>query len=216
MEKLSSESVSKRKVQAAATRDRIFYCANELFSQKEYEKITVAEICRNAGVSVGAFYHHFESKESILSEGYRQFDSEVEESWNEWHPGTPVEDIRFLISLQAGAMESNGYFGSLQYFKNQLSANEKYILDKSRFFYRTIYESVELAKAVGLMSGNTDEITDNLLALTRGTIYDWCLHSGSYGLKEKCDFVVSLVLSYYSQNAKIDGNRKSPLESTPT
>lgn len=48
------------------TRARILGAAEECFAQHGYEAAGVAEICERAGVSKGAFYHHFASKQDLF------------------------------------------------------------------------------------------------------------------------------------------------------
>lgn len=48
------------------TRARILAEANRLFAQNGYDATGVAEICQAAGVSKGAFYHHFDSKHAVF------------------------------------------------------------------------------------------------------------------------------------------------------
>jgi AcrR family transcriptional regulator len=50
------------------TRNLIFRVALDLFSQMGYEATSVAEICQAAGVSKGAFYHHFATKQALFME----------------------------------------------------------------------------------------------------------------------------------------------------
>lgn len=49
-----------------ATRAAILAAALKLFSQHGYDATGVAEICAEAGVSKGAFYHHFPTKQSTF------------------------------------------------------------------------------------------------------------------------------------------------------
>jgi AcrR family transcriptional regulator len=51
---------------SAETRNLIFKEALDLFSRTGYEATSVAEICQAAGVSKGAFYHHFPSKQAVF------------------------------------------------------------------------------------------------------------------------------------------------------
>jgi AcrR family transcriptional regulator len=50
------------------TRNHILAAATRLFSKTGYNATGVAEICQAAGVSKGAFYHHFTSKQAIFME----------------------------------------------------------------------------------------------------------------------------------------------------
>jgi AcrR family transcriptional regulator len=48
------------------TDERLFAAAVQLFSRKWYGTVSVAEICRAAGLSNGVFYRYFDSKESLF------------------------------------------------------------------------------------------------------------------------------------------------------
>ena len=48
------------------TRNHILEAAQRLFSTNGYDATGVAEICQSAGISKGAFYHHFPSKQAVF------------------------------------------------------------------------------------------------------------------------------------------------------
>jgi AcrR family transcriptional regulator len=50
----------------ADTRKSILDVSLALFSKNGYDATSVAEICQDAGVSKGAFYHHFPSKQELF------------------------------------------------------------------------------------------------------------------------------------------------------
>ncbi len=46
-------------------RDRIFHSAQKLFVEKGYHNTSVPDIVKDAGVSIGAVYHHYKGKEDL-------------------------------------------------------------------------------------------------------------------------------------------------------
>jgi AcrR family transcriptional regulator len=50
------------------TRSHILDVAGELFAERGYDATSLADICERAGVTKGAFYHHFESKQAVFLE----------------------------------------------------------------------------------------------------------------------------------------------------
>ena len=55
------------RAQVAQHRMRIMEAAAKLFRQRGFEAVTVAEIMKAAGLTVGAFYGHFPSKEALIA-----------------------------------------------------------------------------------------------------------------------------------------------------
>ena len=49
-----------------STRDRLVEVASEVFSDKPYRHVRIAEIAARAGVSTGSFYSYFDSKEALF------------------------------------------------------------------------------------------------------------------------------------------------------
>jgi AcrR family transcriptional regulator len=68
------------------TRAKIMEAAIKLFSTRGYNKASVDDICESAGISKGAFYHHFKSKQSLflaLLDGWLEFIDNAIESTKE-------------------------------------------------------------------------------------------------------------------------------------
>jgi len=57
---------------AESTRRRIFSVALALFREKGYAKTTMRAVAKEAGLSLGAAYHHFDSKQAIVAAYYAQ------------------------------------------------------------------------------------------------------------------------------------------------
>ena len=74
------------------TRTKILESAIKLFSIQGYNKASVDDICKEAGISKGAFYHHFKSKQELflaLLDGWlHAVDSAIEASKDKTAPET--------------------------------------------------------------------------------------------------------------------------------
>ena len=64
------------------TRSHLLEAATQLFSKYGYDATGVAEICQAAGVSKGAFYHHFPSKQAIFMELLNSYMNSIETGFN--------------------------------------------------------------------------------------------------------------------------------------
>ncbi len=54
--------------QAAAHRERILDVAGTLFRERGFDRIGVADVMKQAGLTHGGFYGHFKSKEDLAAE----------------------------------------------------------------------------------------------------------------------------------------------------
>lgn len=74
------------------TRARILESAIKLFSNRGYNKASVDDLCAEAGISKGAFYHHFESKQALflalLDSWLQTIDNAIEASKDKTAPET--------------------------------------------------------------------------------------------------------------------------------
>lgn len=64
------------------TRNHILEAATQLFSKTGYDATGVAEICQAAGVSKGAFYHHFPTKQAVFIELLNAYLNGIESGFN--------------------------------------------------------------------------------------------------------------------------------------
>ena len=192
--------MTKRQEQALATKNKIIHCAIDLFATNTFETITVKDICQAAEVSIGAFYHHFTSKADILDQAYQFFDDEIKKILEENQPDKPLEAIKLLISKQNSSLNQIGLQASLQLFKNQLTYGNRYILNKDRFFYQEMLKNIKKSLDLGILKGDADTITAELLSTSRGIAYDWCLNEGAYSLEDRTLKVTDMILDYYKDN----------------
>lgn len=86
---------------AAITRGDIIRTARKLFSDKGFAQSTTSEIARGAGVTEGAFFHHFKGKQELFAEVVRQLQREFDKSVSEAASKAPPGIVRFLAGARA-------------------------------------------------------------------------------------------------------------------
>ena len=59
--------MSKQQRKSKETKERIFQAAKRILQKSGYEELSIKNICEEAGVSNGSFYHHFKTKDDLLS-----------------------------------------------------------------------------------------------------------------------------------------------------
>ena len=59
--------LSKQQKKSMETKEKIFKAAKRILQRSGYETLSIKNICEEAGVSNGSFYHHFKTKDDLLS-----------------------------------------------------------------------------------------------------------------------------------------------------
>jgi AcrR family transcriptional regulator len=90
------------------TRMRILDAAQQLFSQEGYDATGVAEICKAAGVSKGAFYHHFPTKQAVFLEILNGWMAKIDAGFDQTRleTGSVPEALLQMASLVGGIFRS--------------------------------------------------------------------------------------------------------------
>lgn len=175
---------TKRKLQAMETRNRIYAAAVGIMERNGFEKITIEQISKAANVSVGAFYHHFGSKNDILDEIFRRADAYFQEYVVGKLSGrTAAEKIVSYFEHYARFNVTLGVDHISALYKTQ----SRYFIDGERPMLKALRDIVtEGIRNKELESElSTEEMTEFLFATARGVAYTWCLHNGGFSLTER-------------------------------
>ena len=75
----SSPALDGRKLNAEATQAALRSAGRQLFGQLGYEATALGELCRLAGVTTGALYHHFGDKKGLFAAVAEELDASLVE-----------------------------------------------------------------------------------------------------------------------------------------
>jgi AcrR family transcriptional regulator len=181
---MEEKKLTKRQLQAIQTKSNIYETAIELMKTKNFQDITIEEICGNAGVSVGAFYHYFSSKNDFLIEMYSRADHYFLEEVNQ--KLISIRPIEKMIEYFVVYAKYNEMMG-ISTMKQLYNANNHLFITKGRGMQKVLESIIHEGQLEGeiLEEMSPEAITEYLFIAARGVTYDWCLHDGQFSLIEQ-------------------------------
>ncbi len=140
------------------TRAKIMESAVKLFSTQGYNKASVDDICTEAGISKGAFYHHFKTKQELflaLLDGWLQtIDNAIEASKDKTAPETFMQMTEAFPYIFATAGENLPIF--LEFWTQ--ASRDKKIWDASIAPYRRYHKYFTSLIKKGVEEGSFVEV----------------------------------------------------------
>lgn len=192
-----------RKKQALETKKRLLNCIKELLHTNTIENIQIKDICKAAGVSTGAFYHHFPSKSQIIIELYTEIDEIFEKEIYPRYKDLPSREaiIGYIMEKVKHALSyDNHIIGSV--YRAQIDTGNDFFLSMNRSLPKGLLNLVEK----GIFSGEIDQSTnakalsEELLIISRGIIYHWCISNGKSDMIDEVNNIIGRYLDSYLNN----------------
>ena len=179
----------RRKEQGERTVEAILQAALELSREKSFDRVSVREICKAAGITTGAFYHHFKSKEELLLQGFAPLDSYMRRSMAAHMDESPARRLGSILSIYADFIETQGWELVSRYYQRRLASSDVPPMDPTRYTHRAMLECLCQAKQAGqLCTEHTPEwLADFFFRHFRGMVIDWVIHRGGYPLWPKLE-----------------------------
>ena len=182
------EYQQRRKVQARETEQRILQSALELMREQSFEKVSVRDICNHAGITTGAFYHHFPSKESLIAKGFGALDHYVKQALESREEEPPALRLRSILTAYADFMERESGELTAKYYLLRLSnVKSELRLDPTHYIKRVMVDCFEKAREFSQFYSpfSPEWAADFCYRHFRGVVVDWLLSGYSYSLREK-------------------------------
>jgi TetR/AcrR family fatty acid metabolism transcriptional regulator len=197
---------SKKTPKAAATKRKIFNAAIELIKAKGFLNVTIDEIAAHCGLTKGAFYYYFESKDSLIASAYTEVDAAVMQKMPQIIKANHSLELFLEINMiYAEHAEHKGVEVMKQIFRHNLEplgcyerANEFYNSEKRIILqlYASLFKSLQ-ENGQARQDVTFEHFFHSLSVTFDGVVLDWCYFNGSYSLKEAAREAILRLLEHY-------------------
>jgi TetR/AcrR family fatty acid metabolism transcriptional regulator len=179
---MAKKPITKRQEQALKTKNRIYTAAIDLMDRKGFDNITIAEISEKAGVSVGAFYHYFESKNDILAEIFHQADEyfSIQVASGLTKESIPDQIVEYFDHYARFNIASG-----MEMTQQLFSPKIKFFIQEGRPMLTILQDLVRRGQEKGEIRADAspEEIVRFLFIMARGVVFEWSLYDGGYDLE---------------------------------
>ena len=195
----------KRKIRGAITKSAIYESALQLFGEYGFDKVSVDSIVEKAGISKGAFYVHFNSKNSLAAELISEYANKSDLDYKAFVESFPADASACAILVSLIEIISDNITDTIGY--GYMKSTYTILLDRTidsdmmLGYSRKIYEIFRSVIDRGLQQGefkannSADLLAEHFVMAIRGLTYEWCIRYPDFDLKDKLLKHFELLLS---------------------
>lgn len=185
----------KRKVQGAETKKRLYEIAEKLFAERDFATVSVEDITDEAGITKGAFYVHFESKDALIALLITDYAARADTDYKAFLETLPsdmpvsevllalIEKITDVLAGKIGCENMKKVY--------QMLIAGTVDTEPVKGYGRELYTLFQGVLEKGIQNGefnNTlpvDMLTRHFVMAIRGISYEWCIRYPDFNLKDE-------------------------------
>ncbi len=173
--------LTKQQLKSKETKEKIFRAARHILQKKGYEELSIKNICEEAGVSNGSFYHHFKTKDDLLS-----YYIEDQPSINPDLLDLPrdsreaKETIIYVYLNYVHYCQELGVEFMANYYTPKNQSLNPLIRTERPYPIVTVHNYLEKCIQAGIVSPrlSLEDITTDIRMIVIGNVFEWCLKTG--------------------------------------
>ena len=178
---INAQELSRQQQKSRETKARIFNAAKQILQEQGYEALSIKNICEAAGVSNGSFYHHFKTKDDLLSY-YIEEQPSINPDYLDL-PGNAEEAKTAIIRVylnyvhycrELGVAFMSNYYTPKNQSLNPLTRTER------PYPIVTVHDYLKRAMDAGVITLPLplEDVTSDIRIIVIGTVFDWSLTNG--------------------------------------
>ena len=178
---IEKEPLSRQQKKSKETKARIFHAAKTILQKQGYDQLSIKNICDEAGVSNGSFYHHFKTKDDLLSyyiEEQPSMDPDLLDL-----PSSAAGTKEAIISVYLNYVhycEELGVEFMANYYTPKNQSLNPLIRTERPYPIITVHDYLKRVIDAGIISppANLEDITTDIRMIVIGNVFEWCLKNG--------------------------------------
>lgn len=215
---MREKKLDKRKAQGAETKKKLYEIAERLFSERNYTDVSIEDITNEAGITKGAFYVHFESKDALIAALIARNASRADAEYKSFLETLP-HDMSASEVLLALTQKITDTLSNTIGCENMKKVYQMLLLrnvdtEAVKGFSRELYILFHCVLEKGIRCGelksslSPEELARHFVTAIRGVSYEWCVRNTDFDLREKAIGHVRLLIEGIKPAMQLDPTNK--------
>lgn len=190
-----SENKSNVRKKQARRRSEIIEAVIPLITGEDFDTISVNDLCKAAGISVGTFYHYFTQKTDMLIGLLWLIDEDLEQNvFPLLTKKDEMENLRIFAHAWANHIKEHGLersklIATMNLESEMLVESERSSIQRLKKIFEDAQKKGQLGKG-----DSVDTLTEYFLLMLRSVSNDWSRREGKYDIVQKMDDVTEFFI----------------------
>lgn len=194
-----------RKMHSIETKRKIYESAAQLFRQYGFEVVSVDRIVKNAGVSKGSFYVHFDSKDTLIAaltaEYVNKLDMDYQFFLDTLATDAKASDILIAFVGKIADVITNTVGHDVMKIIYAVQLTKTVDMDAVMGYNRELYRMFSQVIERGMQQEefrtdlSADGVAKHFILAFRGLTYEWCIRHPDFDLKSQSLVHFELLIS---------------------
>ena len=184
----------KRKVQGAETKRKLYEIAEKLFAEHDFDTVNVEDITDAAGITKGAFYVHFSSKDELIALLIADYVTQADTDYKTFLKMLPddmhVSEVLLALTQKIAdtLLNTIGCENMKKVYQMLLAGtiDTEAVKGYSRELYTLFHGVLEKGIQHGEITSSLplEALSRHFVMAIRGVSYEWCIRSPDFDLRE--------------------------------
>lgn len=186
----------KKQADQRDTKQLLLDISEQLFAKKDFDRVSVDEICREAGVTKGAFYHYFSSKYDIPLHQYRNIQNAFYKNYEKNLLSDTLDRFISAILWYADYCTEDKINLFTNYYRVMINYDKNRILRKIEIETRVFREILAVGTSDGTFRSDIkiEFYAEMITRFIASLLLDWTIFKGAINLKRELDFLMANML----------------------